>query len=84
MFRFTHSHAYPGCRVTVGGAAARGRGTAEFSDGSVVPCTYARTADGRIRVTVGAYTTQRRTAIARKTWLLAEEADGTWRVARRA
>jgi hypothetical protein len=84
MFRFANSHAYPGCRVTVDGAGGRGHATAEFSDGSVASCVYARAADGHIRVTVSAYTTRRRTAIAEKSWLLAESADGTWKVARRA
>ena len=84
MFRFANSHAYPGCRVTVGDVGARGRATAEFSDGSAAPCAYVRTADGGIHVTVGAYTTQRRTAIAEKSWLLARAADGNWKVARRA
>ncbi|MGE0095604.1 MAG: hypothetical protein AB7M05_00135 [Alphaproteobacteria bacterium] len=84
MFRFANSHAYPGCRVTIDGTGSRGQATAEFSDGSVSSCAYARTADGGIRVTVGAYTTRRRTAIAKKTWLLVEGADGTWKVARRA
>lgn len=84
MFRFANSHAYPGCRVTVEGAGERGSAMAEFSDGSVAACTYARTADGGIRATVGAYTTRRRTAIAEKTWLLAEDTDGAWKVARRA
>ena len=88
MFRFANSHAYPGCRVMIDGlgdgAGERGHAAAEFSDGSTASCTYARTADGGIRVTVGAYTTKRRTAIAEKTWLLAEGANGTWKVARRA
>lgn len=84
MFRFANSHAYPGCRVTIDGVANHGHATAEFGDGSVASCTYARTADAEIRVTVGAYTTRRRTAIAGKTWLLAKGADGAWKVARRA
>jgi len=84
MFHFANSHAYPGCRVTIDGTGSRGQATAEFSDGSVSSCAYTRTVNGGIRVTVNAYTTQRRTAIAEKTWLLTQAADGTWKVARRA
>ena len=86
MFRFAHSHAYPGCRITLDRVGMRGNAAAEFSDGSVVPCVYARMADGQIRLTVSAYVTRRKTAIAEKTWILARVpgAEEGWRIARRA
>lgn len=87
MFRLAHSHAYPGCRVALDDddQGAQGRSTAEFSDGSVAPCVYARTSEGQIRLTVSAYVTQRKAAIAEKTWILARVAGADdWKITRRA
>lgn len=87
MFRLAHSHAYPGCRVALddGDQGTQGNSTAEFSDGSVVPCVYERTADGQIRLTVSAYVTQRKAAIAEKSWILARVAGAEdWKITRRA
>lgn len=87
MFHLAHSHAYPGCRVVLDGAdqGKEGISIAEFSDGSTAPCAYERTADGQIRLTVSAYVTQRKAAIAEKTWILARVAGAEeWKIARRA
>lgn len=84
LFRFAHSHGFPGCRVALTAKpAARGAAMAEFSDGSAARCRYARETGG-IRMTVAAYVTQRGTAIGEKSWFLAEGEDGIWTVARRA
>jgi len=87
MFHLAHSHAYPGCRVVldVDDQASNGSSTAEFSDGSIAPCVYERMGDGQIRLTVSAYVTQRKAAIAEKTWILARVAGAEdWKIARRA
>lgn len=87
MFHLAHSHAYPGCRVVldVDDQGSNGSSTAEFSDGSVAPCVYERMGDGQIRLTVSAYVTQRKAAIAEKTWILARVAGAKdWKIARRA
>ena len=86
LFRFSHTHAYPGCRVAVHGIGrkAHGAAQAEFSDGVVAPARFARTGAAEIRLTVATYRTRAGTAIAEKTWLLARVAGSReWKVARR-
>lgn len=87
LFRFSHTHAYPGCRVAVHGIGRKGHGSAqaEFRDGVVVAVRFARAGPAEIRLTVAAHVTRAGTAIVEKTWLLARGAGGRdWKVARRA
>lgn len=83
-FQFSHTHAYPGCQVTIGEEDSGDGNLVEFSDGVIVPCRYEREANAII-LTIAAYATSRGTRIGEKSWiLLADAATGGWRVKARA
>jgi len=85
-FEFSHTHAYPGCKVVVSEASQDANADAcivEFSDGVVVP--NASPPDGEtIVLHILPYRTARGTRINTKSWLLQPDGpDGRWRVQRR-
>ena len=79
-FQLSHTHAYPGCRVTIAEEDVDDENLAEFSDGVIVPCRYGR--DGpAIVLTIAAYRTGRGTDIGEKSWMvLPGAAKGGWKI----
>lgn len=83
-FQLAHTHAYPGCRVTLGEEDDGDENLVEFSDGVIVPCRHRRE-DAAIVLTIAPYTTARGTRIGEKTWILRPEAaTGGWKIKARA
>lgn len=83
-FQLAHTHAYPGCRVTLAEADNADESLVEFSDGVVVPCRYRRE-DAAIVLTIAPYTTARGTKIGEKSWMLClDAATGGWKIKARA
>lgn len=85
-FEFSHTHAYPGCKVRVPDAS-QGADTStcvvEFSDGVGVPGRYAFQGDA-IVLHIAPYETAKGTRIVAKAWLLQPDgAEGRWRVQKR-
>ena len=83
-FQLSHTHAYPGCRVTIAEEKVDDENLVEFSDGVIVPCRHRR--DGSLIVlTIAAYRTSRGTRIGEKSWiLLPDTARGDWKIKARA
>ena len=82
---FHHTHAYPGCRLTIADEDQdSGPIEAEFSDGTLPGARLARREPEEMLVEVDAYRTVRGTAIPAKQWILRHIAGNTWKVARRA
>lgn len=83
-FQLSHTHAYPGCRVTIAEEDVGDENLVEFSDGVLVPCRHRRDGPG-IVLTIAAYRTSRGTKIDRKSWILAADAaKGDWKIKARA
>ena len=87
VFRFHHTHIFPGCRCTTDGLVGELQGehqaTAEFSDGSIVGADF-HWRDGRIAITVESYMTARGTRIGRKSWALTDTGEkGVWKASGR-
>lgn len=80
QFSFHHTHAFPGCRVSIEGdrSDAAADATVEFSDGSIARGSHV--GDGPdIILSVWPYRTVRGTDIPAKRWRLARTGDG-WKV----
>ena len=83
-FQLAHTHAYPGCRVTLAEEDNRDEDLVEFSDGVIVPCRHVREGD-TIALTIAPYTTARGTRIGEKTWIvLQDKARDGWKIKARA
>lgn len=83
-FQLSHTHAYPGCRVTIAEEHVAGEELAEFSDGVIVACRYRREGDA-IVLTIAPHRTARGTDIGEKSWkLLPEATAGNWKIEARA
>lgn len=83
QFNVHHTHAFPGCRVSIDGdqSDAGGDATVEFSDGTVT--TGSHVADGPgIILSISPYRTARGTTIPEKRWQLRRSGDG-WKVSAR-
>ncbi|HMO28072.1 hypothetical protein [Enterovirga sp.] len=81
-FVFTHSHAFPGSRVSVEEDGEPGPGClVEFSDGTIV-MSECRMEGEDILLHVPPYRTARKHAVEGRTWQLSKAADGTWRCRR--
>jgi hypothetical protein len=77
---FHNTHAYPGCRATVGAARGRsGKTMVEFSDGSIANGSYRKVGADEIVLNVNPYVTARKTEIGRKRWRLRHDQKG-WKV----
>lgn len=83
VIRILDSHAYPGCSVLAEAFQQEGPVHVEFSDGTVAGGSVERLDEGRIAMTIEAYRTAKRTAIARKSWLLENRGEDRWRISRR-
>jgi hypothetical protein len=82
---FHHTHAYPGCRVTIADENDDSvRIEAEFSDGALPGVSVDRLGADELSVEIDAYRTARGTAIPAKRWILRRIAGDSWKVARRA
>ena len=82
-FQFSHTHAYPGCRVKIAEEDVGDEELVEFSDGVIVACRHRREGDA-IVLAIPAHRTARGTDIGDKTWkLLPEAKTGGWKVAAR-
>jgi len=83
-FSFHHTHAYPGCGVTVEEDGIEPGALVDFVDGAVCAGRYAYRPSGEIELVVEPYVTARGTAIARKRWLLKSSGGAReWKVAAR-
>lgn len=81
---FHHTHAYPGCRVTIIDRGDGAFAAAEFSDGVVVAATATPLGPDELLVRLAGYRTARGTAIAAKAWVLRRVSGDGWKVAARA
>lgn len=79
-FQLSHTHAYPGCRVTIAEEDVGDENLVEFSDGVIAACRHRR--DGPLNVlTIAAYRTSRGTEIGEKSWiLLPDTTKGDWKI----
>lgn len=78
-FTFSHSHAFPGCRVAIEEAGvAEGTGVIEFGDGVVLIGEWHPDGDA-IRLSIPAHRTAKGTDIAAQDWRLTRGGDGLWR-----
>jgi hypothetical protein len=81
--RFTHSHAFDGCRLSLSDPEHPGT-EVEFADGTVVLADCQPTGEGGAwMLELPAYRTGKGTAVGAARWRLARDARGDWR-ARRA
>ena len=81
-FSFSHSHAFPGCRVTAeDDGAAEEAGMIEFGDGVTVIGAWRRDGDG-VLLDIPSYRTARGTDVAAHGWRLTRGEDGDWRARR--
>lgn len=78
-FSFTHSHAFPGGRLTVEDAeATEGTCVVEFSDGSAMIGEWHPDGDD-ILLRIPAYRTAKGTDVDAQSWRLVLNKDGEWR-----
>ncbi|MGC4252924.1 MAG: hypothetical protein QM605_16055 [Sphingobium sp.] len=76
---FTHSHAFPGGRVTVEDEGDAGPGClVEFGDGVTVMAEWREEGEDMI-LAIPAYRTAKGTDIEPHRWRLARDKDGVWR-----
>jgi len=79
-FQLSHTHAYPGCRVTIAEEDNQDENLVEFSDGVIAACRHLREGTA-IVLTIAAYRTARGTDIGEKSWiLLPDAAKGDWKI----
>ncbi|VWC79573.1 hypothetical protein BLA50215_01137 [Burkholderia lata] len=89
LLRTAHSHLYPGSIVTLGDDAPRTAkphpAVIEFADGSGAAAMLLRIDDDALELSVDAYVTQKRHAVAARRWLLksSRTTHTEWRVAQR-
>lgn len=82
-FQLAHTHAYPGCHVTIAEEGLGDEELAEFSDGVIVACRHRREGDA-IVLTIPPHRTARGTDIDEKSWkLLPEATAGGYKIASR-
>lgn len=78
-FSFSHSHAFPGGRLTVDDDGKPGSEClVEFGDGVTVIAEWRRS-DADIILSIPSYRTGKGSQVEKRIWRLAQRADGVWR-----